>query len=1218
MTEKKHKEEKEKVTPETTKTDDRKRKKEDKEKIKTEAVKKSSAEAISSKEVKKEHRFVDTAKDSNNTATCATKFQNIIVTAKKSPPKAKVSKSDANSVQKRSTGIVAGINEVLDRCEEPAKVGLQRRNSIPKHKEQWVVSDRIKTPSPTPPALPQTSYVAKKSRPEETVSFAIPSEGFRTSSIPPPKQKPLFNRVNELFSHFFPEVQEDTKGKDEIKPTDLINSNSEKQLVVEVKNTVVQDILNELLEMVVNTSKKRKGNIDEPKVQDDIEFNSSNQNLNADTDAQDKNFMNKRKKRKSENLGLNGGYWDNIGVRGVIREKLEKQKSIEKEEMNMKTPERKARKIEPLKKNNKKDSSSDISDFKVAQSNNKKVPRKADDIMNSPKNKLGESDNVLFAKALLNDIISSMKLSEETIDVQHASTKRPAPYDSKPSKKCKIQIVKVIDSKTEYENILHLPKMDAPLLCPTSKESEYPDCKISEESESNKFHQADSLRNTSDMSKILIDSETSQKDDIDLNIEKVELNCINSGESKIEIKQEALSKKSQEDEEIRDMQPMIKICSKSDLEKKEEKSEISIHAESTDVIDKPDNHKSMFVEKKIIENDLDKSGEDTNASMETNITKAEKKNTSYKNFDIENMNETSVEKASGKIMTEDSSNHKEVNTKCRQDVPSQKIIPNKTIKQNKSSSNVSIETEKKNSSAGDDKDLKINGLKVNKEDDCKSKKIRIEDDNRDNEKTKSKNIDKSTEKKKCEHHQREASSRPRILASDAKTKTIIEKSNKKIDLDSKADLTKSSVKSKTTRTSNASITKPLVKPSKISKEKSTESKDIYEFEDEELLDKTKNSKATDGLEKEEKLKQNVLKNKSKDTVEKVEDAMLQDEFTNYENEDDGDIWSSINETLKDIKESTNSKIKPKVDNKKRTYIRKEDTKEDDSCRDSLLDDLNSSQASAIDSWSYDGDILKDEITGDNIDIWASTNEIMRSISESLSDSKPIKPSPSKSTLRDKKEPKCTLDIQSSRKSRQKRKDSDENLGNPDSGKENTDDNLEVMKSETKKVERVLSPVTKRRKIANRKYVNDDFEDSQSSSKQKETKGSKEAESDRQSKRSRSVSSSSDECHESEAKKTLTENSEKSVKQNKSSLYKTSTVRKTIQLIDPIPLDPDTLKDKTSKSRGSKSTVVRDSPSFERKKGMDSFSKVKTVDNKRSGKSSASAPRSIWSSKSSSK
>ena len=44
---------------------------------------------------------------------------------------------------------------------------LQRRNSFQKQREQWVVSDAIKSPSPTPPASSQ-SFVAKKSRPQET------------------------------------------------------------------------------------------------------------------------------------------------------------------------------------------------------------------------------------------------------------------------------------------------------------------------------------------------------------------------------------------------------------------------------------------------------------------------------------------------------------------------------------------------------------------------------------------------------------------------------------------------------------------------------------------------------------------------------------------------------------------------------------------------------------------------------------------------------------------------------------------------------------------------------------------------------------------------------------------------------------------------------------------------------------------------------------------
>merc|ERR1711892_1426500 len=123
----------------------------------------------------------------------------------------------------------------------------------------------------------------------------------------------------------------------------------------------------------------------------------------------------------------------------------------------------------------------------------------------------------------------------------------------------------------------------------------------------------------------------------------------------------------------------------------------------------------------------------------------------------------------------------------------------------------------------------------------------------------------------------------------------------------------------------------------------------------------------------------------------------------------------------------------------------------DDCKDSLLDDLNSSQDSELEGWPIGYD-LKDEITGDNIDIWASTNEIMRSISESLSDVKTVKPTTSSTTLRDKKESKSSLEITTSRKSRLKRKDSDENLGNPDSGKENADiDNVDMVKSDSKKI-----------------------------------------------------------------------------------------------------------------------------------------------------------------------
>merc|ERR1712128_202907 len=109
--------------------------------------------------------------------------------------------------------------------------------------------------------------------------------------------------------------------------------------------------------------------------------------------------------------------------------------------------------------------------------------------------------------------------------------------------------------------------------------------------------------------------------------------------------------------------------------------------------------------------------------------------------------------------------------------------------------------------------------------------------------------------------------------------------------------------------------------------------------------------------------------------------------------------------------------------KKKSSLTKEKFQPMDDCKDSLLDDLNSSQDSELEGWPIGYD-LKDEITGDNIDIWASTNEIMRSISESLSDVKTVKPTTSSTTLRDKKESKSSLEITTSRKSRLKRKDSD--------------------------------------------------------------------------------------------------------------------------------------------------------------------------------------------------
>merc|ERR1711936_584945 len=120
-------------------------------------------------------------------------------------------------------------------------------------------------------------------------------------------------------------------------------------------------------------------------------------------------------------------------------------------------------------------------------------------------------------------------------------------------------------------------------------------------------------------------------------------------------------------------------------------------------------------------------------------------------------------------------------------------------------------------------------------------------------------------------------------------------------------------------------------------------------------------------------------------------------------------------------------------------------------------------------------------------------------------------------LQNKKEIGATLESSGTRKPRQKRKTSEENLGNPDSGKENADiDN--VVQPELKKSERVLSPVTKRRKIVNRKYISEEIENSNSSNQQKEIKAitdPKQSENSFKTKRRRSTSSSTDEGSENE-------------------------------------------------------------------------------------------------------
>eukprot|EP00091_Calanus_sinicus_P017425 TRINITY_DN37664_c0_g1_i1.p1 TRINITY_DN37664_c0_g1~~TRINITY_DN37664_c0_g1_i1.p1 ORF type:complete len:191 (+),score=42.83 TRINITY_DN37664_c0_g1_i1:306-878(+) len=178
------------------------------------------------------------------------------------------------------------------------------------------------------------------------------------------------------------------------------------------------------------------------------------------------------------------------------------------------------------------------------------------------------------------------------------------------------------------------------------------------------------------------------------------------------------------------------------------------------------------------------------------------------------------------------------------------------------------------------------------------------------------------------------------------------------------------------------------------------------FEDDDVpVDKTnKQTTLVKDLEENRKMKNNHREDIP--IVEEIQDEMdLDDELVEQNKEtleSNNDIWSSINETLKDLKESTNNKQITKPCKAEKSSLIKDKFQPMKDCKDSLLDDLSSSQNPELDSWPFNDDILKDEITGDNADIWASTNEIMRSISESLSDVKAVKPTTSKSTLRDKK------------------------------------------------------------------------------------------------------------------------------------------------------------------------------------------------------------------------
>ena len=274
--------------------------------------------------------------------------------------------------------------------------------------------------------------------------------------------------------------------------------------------------------------------------------------------------------------------------------------------------------------------------------------------------------------------------------------------------------------------------------------------------------------------------------------------------------------------------------------------------------------------------------------------------------------------------------------------------------------------------------------------------------------------------------------------------------------------------------------------------------------------------------------------------EEVNDSIIGDDSNESENttqensidEGDEDIWSSINEQFHDIK-----KMQLDMSNNKKKL---EESEKSQKVEVDEVDSLNCS----FDGWPIGCD-LKDEITEEDNDVWEDTNNLMASINEKISNEK-AKQMKTDNISRFKGE-------SSNRKSRQLRKQSDETLGNPDSGKENAD--VETSYS-SKKNEKNHSPASKRRKNPNRKYFNDDFEDNNVPH-----KGTKRNSIDsiKSEGRGRSISSSTDDGSEF-----LGLESDHGLKVLKSPLY-SNPLSKKIKLIDPSPVDPEALLENKSVS-----------------------------------------------------
>ncbi len=111
--------------------------------------------------------------------------------------------------------------------------GSSSSGSGQKNREHWVTS-------PPPPA----DFVARKSRPDETVTFCLPEGGFLRA---PPT--PLYRRVDELFGQYFPAEETTTLAEEKA----FVETNCS-------SSALVSDVLSDLVETVCRVAQRSTGN----------------------------------------------------------------------------------------------------------------------------------------------------------------------------------------------------------------------------------------------------------------------------------------------------------------------------------------------------------------------------------------------------------------------------------------------------------------------------------------------------------------------------------------------------------------------------------------------------------------------------------------------------------------------------------------------------------------------------------------------------------------------------------------------------------------------------------------------------------------------------------------------------------------------------------------------------------------------------------------------